>query len=136
MASCSKLGESSDISDEALPKRLRHCGITAMTSKVTAPDSAITCSSLLEAPKPKHGVVYLHFKLDALLDKDALDWMNSIGGRKNEELRGLPDDVCGSFSRLPMKVAVGALPYCGETLSKSSMNKETDATNSYHSYPQ
>ncbi|KAL4107029.1 hypothetical protein PRIC1_005064 [Phytophthora ramorum] len=76
---------------------------------------------------------------EPVLDKDVFEWMNSISGYKgefvdmpDEELRaywlgrGLPTDVYGDFSKLPMKLCIGDLLCCGETLANGSMSKVTD----------
>ncbi|RLN51238.1 hypothetical protein BBJ29_008019 [Phytophthora kernoviae] len=76
---------------------------------------------------------------EPVLDKDVFEWMNSLSGYKAEfvdmpdkELRaywlgrGLPTDVYGDFSKLPMKLCIGDLLCCGETLANGSMNIVTD----------
>ncbi|KAG6622859.1 NmrA-like family protein [Phytophthora cinnamomi] len=76
---------------------------------------------------------------EAVTDREIFEWMNSHSGYKgefvdmpDEELRaywlgrGLPTDVYGDFSKLPMKLCIGDLLCCGETLANGSMNKVTD----------
>ncbi|KAG7391423.1 hypothetical protein PHYPSEUDO_004958 [Phytophthora pseudosyringae] len=40
--------------------------------------------------------------------------------------RGLPTDVYGDFSKLPMKLCIGDLLCCGEMLANGSMSTVTD----------
>ncbi|KAG1707082.1 hypothetical protein DVH05_026278 [Phytophthora capsici] len=76
---------------------------------------------------------------EAVTDREMFEWMNSISGYKAEfvdmpddELRaywlgrGLPTDVYGDFSKLPMKLCIGDLLCCGEMLANGSMSQVTD----------
>ncbi|EGZ22878.1 hypothetical protein PHYSODRAFT_554510 [Phytophthora sojae] len=76
---------------------------------------------------------------ECVLDEDMFNWMNSISGYNgkyvdmpDEELReywlgrGLPTEFFGDFSKTPMKLCIGDLLCCGETLANGSMNKVTD----------
>ncbi|TDH74071.1 hypothetical protein CCR75_005592 [Bremia lactucae] len=76
---------------------------------------------------------------EAVTDREIFEWVNSISGYKgkfvdlpDEELRaywlerGLPTDVHGDFSNLPMKLCIGDLLCCGEMLANGSMNHVTD----------
>uniref|UniRef100_M4B9S6 NAD(P)-binding domain-containing protein n=1 Tax=Hyaloperonospora arabidopsidis (strain Emoy2) TaxID=559515 RepID=M4B9S6_HYAAE len=76
---------------------------------------------------------------EAVTDREMFDWMNSISGYKGQfvdmpdkELRaywlnrGLPTDVSGDVSHLPMKLCIEDLLCCGETVANGSMKDVTD----------
>jgi NAD(P)H dehydrogenase (quinone) len=72
--------------------------------------------------------------------EEIFEWMNSVSGYKgelvdlpDEELkkwwldRGLPKDVYGDFSQLPMKLCIGDLLCSGEMVANGCMTPATDA---------
>ncbi|CEG36023.1 NmrA-like [Plasmopara halstedii] len=76
---------------------------------------------------------------EAVTDREMFEWMNGISGYKaefvdmpDEQLRaywlerGLPTDVDGDFSQLPMKLCMNDLLCCGKMLADGSMSKVTD----------
>ncbi|KAI9909903.1 hypothetical protein PsorP6_010290 [Peronosclerospora sorghi] len=76
---------------------------------------------------------------EAVTDREMFEWMNSISGFKGDFVdmsdddlraywlgRGLPTDVYGDFSTLPMKLCIGDLLCCGEMLANGSMKEVTD----------
>eukprot|EP00727_Mastigamoeba_balamuthi_P000334 m51a1_g10298 hypothetical protein (317) ;mRNA; f:50325-51364 len=76
----------------------------------------------------------------AVTQQEVFEWMCAQTGYKGQfvdmpdaELRkwwldhGLPLDVYGDFSKLPMKLCIGDLLCCGEMLANGSMSQTTDA---------
>jgi NAD(P)H dehydrogenase (quinone) len=75
----------------------------------------------------------------AVTDREVFNWICAQSGYKGQfvdmpdaELRkfwldkGLPLDVYGDFSNLPMKLCIGDLLCCGEMLARGDMKETTD----------
>ncbi|KAJ5902121.1 hypothetical protein N7495_002649 [Penicillium taxi] len=75
----------------------------------------------------------------AVTDKEMFDWYCNLTGYKGEfvdvpddELRahwlgrGLPDDVSGDFSNIPMKLCIEDLLCCGQILAEGFMTQPTN----------
>jgi uncharacterized protein YbjT (DUF2867 family) len=124
----------------------KFCGERWLCNSHGAPGAYVAsedCGRVLAALLLGRGEVNTVYDItgpEAVTDMEIFEWMCAQSGYRGEFIdlpdeefkewwlgRGLPDDVSGDFSRVPMKLCIDDLLCCGEMVAKGYMAKTSNA---------